>query len=84
MTDDKGYCFIYEPEVDVKFKIFRWIGLEADVGYRIFIQKDPLAKKTFNSPLFSFGAFISWDEVFLILFPRNKWVQNKFGPSEWN
>ncbi|MBS1646998.1 MAG: hypothetical protein JST67_06625 [Bacteroidetes bacterium] len=83
-SDNQGYCFVYEPEVDVRFKIWRWVGLEADVGYRIFIQKDPLAKKTFNSPLFSFGVFVSWDEVALLLFPKNAWIQKKFAPSDWD
>jgi len=80
---DQGYCFVYEPEIDVKFKIFRWFGAEADVGYRILIKDDPLVKKTFNSPLFSFGIFILWDELALIIFKKNKWVQAKFGPSDW-
>ena len=80
---DQGYCFVYEPEVDVKFKVFRWIGLEADIGYRILLKNDPLVKRTFNSPLFSFGAFILWDELALIFFPKNNWIQHKFGPSDW-
>jgi hypothetical protein len=80
---DQGYCFVYEPEIDVKFKVFRWIGLEGDIGYRLLIKNDPLVKKTFNSPLFSFGAFILWDELALMMFKKNKWVQRKFGPSDW-
>ncbi len=82
-TEDQGFCFVYEPEVDVKFKVFRWIGLEADIGYRVLVKNDPLVKKTFNSPLFSFGLFILWDELALITFKKNKWLQNKFGPSDW-
>ena len=80
---DQGYCFVYEPEIDVKFKVFRWIGLEADIGYRLLIKNDPLVKKTFNSPLFSFGTFILWDELALMVFKKNQWVQRKFGPSDW-
>lgn len=79
----QGYCFIYEPEVDVKFRVFRWIGLEADIGYRLLIKNDPLVKKTFNSPLFSFGTFVLWDELAVLVFKKNKWVQRKFGPSDW-
>ncbi len=82
-TIDQGYCFVYEPEVDVKFKVFRWIGLEADIGYRFLVKNDPLVKKTFNSPLFSFGTFILWDELALLVFKKNKWIQHKFGPSDW-
>lgn len=82
-TEDRGYCFVYEPEVDAKFKVFRWIGLEADIGYRVLLKNDPLVKKTFNSPLFSFGLFVLWDELALLTFKKNKWVQRKFGPSDW-
>ena len=81
--EDQSFCFVYEPEVDVKFKLCRWIGLEADVGYRILIKNDPLVTKRFNSPLFSFGTFIQWDEIALLVFKKNKWVQHKFGPSDW-
>ncbi len=83
VQQDQGYCFVYEPEIDVKFKVFRWIGLEADVGYRVLIKNDPLVKRTFNSPLFSFGTFILWDELAVAIFKKNKWVQTKFGPSDW-
>ncbi len=80
---NEGFCFLYEPEIDVKFKIFRWLGAEADVGYRFMIQKNSFIKNTFNSPLISLGVFLVWDEIALLAFPKNKWVQNKYGPSEW-
>jgi hypothetical protein len=80
---DEGFCFLYEPEIDVKFKIFRWLGAEADVGYRFMFQKSSFIKNTFNSPLISLGVFIVWDEIALMAFPKNKWIQNKYGPSEW-
>lgn len=80
---DEGFCFLYEPEVDVKFKIFRWLGAEADVGYRFLFKDNRFIKNTFNSPLISVGAFIVWDELALMLFPKNDWIQKKYGPSEW-
>ena len=81
--DDAGYCFLYEPEVNVKFTVLRWFGVEGDVGYRFLFQKSSFIKNTFNSPLFAFGVFINWNELALMTFPKNKWVQNKFGPSDW-
>jgi len=81
--DDAGYCFLYEPEVNVKFTIFRWLGVEGDVGYRLLFQGNHFIKDTFNSPLFAVGVFIVWNELALMTFPKNAWVQRKFGPSQW-
>ena len=80
---DEGYCFLYEPEIDVKFKIFRWLGAEADIGYRFLFKDDSFFKNTFNSPLISLGVFIVWDELALMALPKNKWVQKNYGPSQW-
>ncbi|MGZ3861966.1 MAG: hypothetical protein ACXVPN_07050 [Bacteroidia bacterium] len=81
--ENVGYCFLYEPEVNVKFTLLRWLGVEGDVGYRLLLQKNHMIKNTFNSPLFAIGVFINWNELALMAFPKNEWVQNKFGPSQW-
>ena len=75
--DDAGYCFLYEPEVNVKFTILRWLGVEGDVGYRLLFHDSHFIKNTFNSPLFSFGVFIIWNELALMTFPKNTWVRTK-------
>lgn len=82
-VSDEGFCFLYEPEVDVQFKVFRWLGVEGDLGYRFLLKDNKFIKNTFNSPIISLGVFIVWDEIALMAFPKNKWVQNKYGPSEW-
>lgn len=79
----EGYCFLYEPEVDVRFKPLRWLGIEGDIGYRFLLKNNSFIKHTFNSPLVSLGVFIVWNEVALMAFPGNAWVQEKLGPSEW-
>jgi hypothetical protein len=80
---DQGLCFLYEPEVDVKFKLLRWLGVEGDVGYRFVFRQNKFIKNTFNSPLISMGVFLDWSELALMAFPKKEWVQKKFGPSEW-
>ena len=82
-SDGAGYCFLYEPEVNVKFTILRWLGMEADVGYRLLFHDNHFVKNTFNSPLFAVGIFVIWNELALMTFPKNAWVQKKFGPSQW-
>ncbi len=81
--DDAGFCFLYEPEVNVKFTIFKWLGVEGDVGYRLLFQGNHFIKNTFNSPLFAVGVFIVWNELALMTFQKSAWVQKKFGPSQW-
>jgi hypothetical protein len=80
---EAGYCFLYAPEVNVKFTILKWLGAEGDVGYRFLFQDNHFIKNTFNSPLFSVGVFIIWNELALMTFPKNEWVKRKFGPSQW-
>lgn len=81
--DEAGYCFLYEPEVNVKYTLFRWLGFEGDVGYRLLFQDNHFVKSTFNSPLFAVGVFVVWNELALMAFPKNTWVQKKLGPSQW-
>lgn len=80
---DEGYCFLYEPEIDVKFRILRWLGAEADVGYRFLVKNNRFIKNTFNSPTLSLGIFIVWNELALMAFPKSEWVQKKMGPGDW-
>jgi len=80
---DEGLCFLYEPEVDVKFRLFRWLGVEGDLGYRFLFKNNKFISNTFNSPLVSVGVFIVWNELALMAFPKNEKVQQKLGPSEW-
>jgi len=79
---DEGFCFLYEPEVDVKFKVFRWFGVEGDVGYRFLFKDNKFIKNTFNSPLVSVGVFIVWDELARMAMSNEK-VKKRFGPSQW-
>ena len=83
LRSDEGYCFLYEPEIDVKFRMLRWLGAEADIGYRFVIKNNRFIKNTFNSPTLSVGIFIVWNELALMAFPKNEWVQKKLGPGEW-
>lgn len=83
-TSGKSICLLYEPEVDVKFKMLRWLGAEADIGYRFMVNgSNRFIKNKFNSPLVSVGLFVVWNELALIAFPKDEKVQKKFGPSQW-
>jgi hypothetical protein len=74
---------LYNPAVNINFKIFRWFGLNSTVGYRFMLINDKSIGKQMNSPLFSIGAGIYWDELALAIFPKSKKFNQWFGPSVW-
>jgi hypothetical protein len=80
---EKYLVFLYEPGVNVKFKIFKWLGLGANVGYRMVFKNNKFMGKKLNSPVYSGGVIIYWDELALAVFPKNKLANKWLGPSEW-
>ena len=73
---------LYEPGVNVKYKIFSWLGIGANVGYRIVLKNNKYTGNKFNSPIYSAGVLIYWDKLALKLFPKNKKIVQWFGPEE--
>lgn len=81
--ENKHFIALYEPGINVKYKIFRWMGVGANVGYRIVLKNNNFLSKKFNSPIYSAGILIYWNELALTAFPKNKKIQDKLGPSDW-
>jgi hypothetical protein len=79
----KYLVFLYEPGVNVKYKIFTWLGLGGTVGYRLAFKNNKALGKKLNSPLYSGGVIIYWDQLALALFPKNKLAKKWLGPVEW-
>lgn len=75
--------FLYNPAVNIKFKILKWLGAGATIGYRFMLLNENNLGKQFNSPLYSAGVLIWWDELALAVFPRSKKINTWLGPSEW-
>ena len=67
---DNEPIVLYEPMVETEYYIFPWLGLEADVGLRLMLKNNRAIGKNFNSPMYAFGAFIAWDELYKALFPN--------------
>jgi hypothetical protein len=78
----KKLFLIYEPAVHVQFKIIRWLGIGANVGFRFVLQKEKYIANQLNSPTYAIGLSISWDELAKDLFPDNEYVK-KLGPKAW-
>ncbi|MBC7865762.1 MAG: hypothetical protein IAF38_22505 [Bacteroidia bacterium] len=74
---------LYNPAINIKFKVFRWLGAGSTIGYRFMLLNDKSIGKRLNSPLVSFGVLIWWDELALAIFPKSKKFHKWFGDPEW-
>lgn len=79
----KRVIVLYEPGVNVKYKILSWLGLGANIGYRIVLKNKKVSENKFNSPVYSAGIVIYWDKLLMAIFPKNQKIQDKFGPDKW-
>lgn len=79
----KRTILLYEPGVNVKYKIFSWLGIGANVGYRIVLKNNKYTGNKLNSPIYSAGVLIYWDKILVKLLPNNKKINEWFGSEEW-
>lgn len=66
--------FLYEPAISFHYKVFYWVGIGADVGYRYMLvnnRKDIGVK--FSSPVYTFRTIIFWGEIYKKHFAHKKW-----------
>jgi hypothetical protein len=75
--------FLYNPAINIKFKLLKWLGAGATIGYRFMLMNETKLGRQFNSPLYSAGILIWWDELALAVFPRSAKINKLLGPSEW-
>ncbi len=81
-SDKKYFLLLYEPGITVQFKIFKWLGLGTDVGYRFVLRNYKKASEKLNSPTYSFKLLFWPDQLFYQLFPEQE-LTKKYGPAEW-
>jgi len=80
--DSKYFVFVYEPGITAQFKIFRWLGLGADVAYRFCLKDNQKINATLSNPTYSFKVLFWADQLFYELFPNHK-ITKRFGPAYW-
>jgi hypothetical protein len=69
---DENINFIYEPTISVNYKIIKWIGIEADLGYRFIVTQNKRLNQQLNAPIFALGISIYYSEIFKSVFPNSK------------
>ncbi len=60
---EKGTFFIYEPAVGIEYKIVKWFGIGAGIGFRFIITDYKRLNEKFNSPTYAFKTLIYFNEI---------------------
>jgi hypothetical protein len=71
-TRDAGWIVLYEPTIETKYYIFPWLGAYVDVGLRLMLKNNKAIARDFNCPMYAFGLFLAYDELFKAVFPHSK------------
>lgn len=61
---------IMDAGVAAQYKIIRWVGVGAGLGYRVMLVNNPDIDTKFNTPVFSFRIKLFLNEIMHSLFPR--------------
>lgn len=69
--------FVYEPAISIEYKIIKWVGIGADIGFRLMATKQKEINQKFNSPTYAFKLLIYYDEIIKFLFPNYDWQKNE-------
>jgi hypothetical protein len=78
----KHFLSLYEPGITVQFKITKWLGLGADIGYRFTLKNTQYVGDKLNSPTYAFKLMLWFDQLFYIATPNFK-LTKKYGPAAW-
>jgi hypothetical protein len=92
-ADRKYFLALYEPGITAQFKVFKWIGLGADVAYRFSAKDNVKIRQDLDidhtkykvlawSPTYSFKLLIWFDQLYYQVFPNSK-ITKRFGPAVW-
>ena len=68
----KSPVFIYEPMMSGNYRITKYFGLGADLGWRFTIKNRRIVKDFLTSPIYSFHFDIYWWTIYKSIFRKNK------------
>jgi hypothetical protein len=67
---DEGDVMIVAASGMATYRILRWVGFSAGLGYRFAVVNNANVKETFNSPVYVFKVRIFMGEIYKSVFPR--------------
>lgn len=68
---DKRLVLIYEPAISGHYKIFKWLGVGGDVGFRLMLKNNQAIKENFNSPTYALRVIVWFPELYKVIFQRD-------------
>jgi hypothetical protein len=68
----KKLILLYEPVISGHYKLFPWLGIGADIGYRLMLKNNKSIDRKFNSPVYGFGLLIFTKELYNIYLRKSK------------
>jgi hypothetical protein len=69
---DKRFVILYEPAITGSYKIFRWLGLGGDAGFRLMLKNNKAIPENFNSPTYALHLVIYFPELYRMIFKKKK------------
>ncbi len=79
---DKGGVVLFGPSGIATYRILRWVGLSAGLGFRFAVVNNGKIQESFNSPVYLFRVRIFMGEIYKSVFPRG--VLGKHNPPYSN
>lgn len=61
---DQSSVFVYEPATSVEYKVVKWLGLGADIGFRFILTDYKKHSEKLNSPTYAFKLLIYYSEIY--------------------
>lgn len=72
----KHGVLIHDIGINVNYKIIKWVGVGAGIGYRLMLINNPEIATKFNSPIFSFRIKIYVGEILKSAFPNDEFIKD--------
>jgi hypothetical protein len=68
---DKETVALLTMNVDAQYKIIKWVGVGAGLGFRVMLKDNNNIHENFNSVIYSLQIRIFVDEIYRSLFLKN-------------
>lgn len=62
----------YEASISGQYKIIKWVGIGAGLGYQLMLKDNPAIKENFNTPIYSLKIKIFLGDIYRSVFPKRK------------
>ncbi|HEX5001253.1 MAG TPA: hypothetical protein VFW78_02055 [Bacteroidia bacterium] len=67
---DKNPVAVFGPSLTVTYKLLKWVGVSAGLGYRFMIKDNDEVRQRLSSPIYTIKARIFFDEIYKSVFPK--------------